>query len=97
MRSNVCLLTPNQAFQLESKGIVPSCREHRHISRAKANALVEEIAVYRDDAGNFIRLLEVRWIGKGKRYLVFVRSRNWERRDSAGMIVMQLVPGGGAL
>lgn len=95
--ANVCILSPQQAFEFENNGIVPCCRQHRHISRTKADELIEQASVFRDDSGNFVRLLEVRWIGKHKRYLAFVRSRNWKRMDSAGTITMQLIPGGGTL
>ena len=96
MHSNgVCILTPAQAYQLEANGIVPSCREHRHLSRGKAEELVSEHVVFRDDRGDFSRLVEARWVGKGKCYLAFVRSREWKRVDSAGTTTMQLVPAGG--
>lgn len=94
MRSNVCLLTPHQAVQLEINGIVPSCREHRHLSRIRADELIREFVVFRDERGEFLRLVEARWIGKGKKYLAFVRSRMWKRMDSGGTVTMQLVPGG---
>jgi hypothetical protein len=95
MRSSICVLTPNQAFQLEFNGILPSCRDHRHLSRGQADQLLGEKLVYRDDHGDFARIVEARWVGKGKRYLTFVRSREWKRRDSAGTVTMQLVPAGG--
>lgn len=94
MRTNVCVLTPHQAFQLETKGIIPSCREHYHISRAKAAELISERVVFRNDGGDFVRHIEARWVGKGKKYLAFVRSRIWKRMDSAGTVTMQLIPGG---
>lgn len=97
MHSNgVCILTPAQAFQYETHGILPSCREHRHLSRGKAQELVDQRIVYCDDRGDYARILEARWVGKGKRYLTFIRSREWKRLDSAGTTVMQLVPAGGA-
>jgi hypothetical protein len=96
MHSNgVCILTPHQAFQLERNGILPDCREHRHLSRGKAEELIAEHFVFRDERGNYTRYLEARWVGKGKRFLVFVRSREWKRLESAGTTVMQLVPAGG--
>jgi hypothetical protein len=95
--NRVCVLTPAQALALESRALVPCCREHRHISRAQADDLVENnYLVYRDDRGDFVRSIEVRWVGKGKKYLAFVRSRLWKRVESASTTVMQLVPGGGA-
>jgi hypothetical protein len=94
--NGVCILTPNQAFQLESNGIVPDCREHRHLSRGRADQLIEEHIVFRDDQGDYVRYTEARWVGRGKRYLTFVRSREWKRMDSAGTTCMQLVPAGGA-
>jgi len=94
--SGVCVLTPAQAYQLEAHGLIPSCREHRHLSRGKAEELVSEHIVFRDDHGDYSRLVEARWIGKGKRFLAFVRSREWKRMESAGTTVMQLVPAGGA-
>jgi len=95
MHSGVCILTPNQAFQLERNGIIPDCRQHRHLARKKADELIEQHVVFRDDRGDFSRLVEARWVGKGKRCIVFVRSREWKRLDSAGTTVMQLVPAGG--
>lgn len=96
MHSNgVCVLTPRQAIQLESNGIIPDCRAHRHLSRGAADELIGQTLVYRDERGDFSRLVEARWIGPGKKYLAFVRSRDWKRMDSAGTTVMQLVPAGG--
>lgn len=94
--NGVCILTPSQALQFESHGITPDCHLHRHMSRGKAEELVAQRIVYRDDQGDFTRLIEARWVGKGKRYITFVRSREWKRLDSAGSTVMQLVPAGGA-
>ena len=93
--NRVCILSPNEAFQLERNELVPDCRQHRHLSRGKANELIHAHVVFRDDRGDYVRYLEARWVGKGKRYLVFVRSRNWKRMESSGATVMQLVPGGG--
>jgi hypothetical protein len=96
MHSNgVCVLTPAQAFELETNGVIPPCQNHRHLSRGKADALVAEHIVYRDDRGDWVRFVEARYIGKGKKYLSFIRSREWKRMDSAGTITMQLVPAGG--
>lgn len=96
MHSNVCILTPAQAFEFESHGIPPPCETHRHLSRTRAEELIAEHVVFRDDRGDFVRYVEVRWVGKHKRFITFIRSRAWERRDSAGTVVMQLVPAGGA-
>lgn len=93
--SGVCVLTPAQAHQLETNGIIPSCREHRHLSRSKAEDLIAERVIFRDDRGDYARTVEARWVGKGKKFLTFVRSREWKRLDSAGTTVMQLVPAGG--
>ena len=95
--NRVCVLSPAQSFQLELNGIIPDCRQHHHLSRRKAEELIAEHAVFRDDLGNFVRHAEVRWIGRGKRYLAFLRSRQWKRMDSAGTTTMQLIPGGGVL
>ena len=95
MYKGVCILTPAQAFQYETHGIVPQCTQHRHMARVKADELVSERIVFRDDRGDFSRLVVARWVGKGKRCVVFVRSREWKRLDSAGTTVMQLVPAGG--
>lgn len=65
------------------------------MSRGKAEQLVAEHIVIRDDRGDFVRYVEARWIGKGKKFLTFVRSREWKRKDSAGTVAMQLVPAGG--
>lgn len=96
MRTNVCIITPHQALQLEINGILPSCREHRHLSRSRAEELIADHIVFRDDRGDFVRYVEAQWVGKHKRFITFIRSRAWERRDSAGTVVMQLVPAGGA-
>jgi hypothetical protein len=97
MHSNgICILSPSQAFQLETDGIIPDCRQHRHLSRGKAIGLIEDHFVFRDDQGDYVRYLEARWVGKGKKYVTFIRSREWKRMDSAGTTVMQLVPAGGA-
>lgn len=96
MHSNgVCVLTPRQAYQLEFHDIVPNCREHRHLSRGAAEELIGQTVVVREDSGDFARQVEARWIGRGKKYLAFVRSREWKRMESAGTTVMQLVPAGG--
>lgn len=92
----VCILSPNQAFQFETHAQIPSCREHRHISRAKGEELIQQNIVYRDDRGDFVHTLEARWVGKGKRWLTFVHAREWKRMESASTTVMQLVPSGGA-
>jgi hypothetical protein len=96
MHNGICVLTPAQAFQLEHHGIIPSCTQHRHLSRGKAEELIAEHIVFQNDGGNFVRHIEARWVGKGKRYLAFVRSREWKRMDSAGTVTMQLVPAGGS-
>lgn len=97
MHSNgVCVLSPADAFDLEHYGKIPACEHHRHFSRGKAEQLIGEHIVCRDDRGDFVRYIEARWVGRGKHYLTFVRSREWVRRDSAGTVVMQLVPAGGA-
>lgn len=93
--NGVCVLTPNQAFQFERNGILPQCQNHRHLSRGAAEELVDQHIVFRDDRGDFVRYMEARWVGKGKRFLTFVRSREWKRLESAGTTVMQLVPAGG--
>lgn len=96
MHSNgVCVLTPAQAFRLEANGVIPSCCDHRHLSRGKAEQLIAQHFVYLDDQGNYVRMAEARWVGKRKRFMTFVRSREWKRLASAGVIVMQLVPAGG--
>ena len=98
MRTNgICILTPAQAFEFEHRGIVPPCPNHRHISRGKAEELIAERIIFRDDRGDFVRFLEARWVGKHKRFICFVRAREWKRLLSAGTTVMQLVPGGGTL
>lgn len=94
--NGVCILTPNQAFQLETNGILPDCRAHRHLSRGRADTLVEDHIIFRDDHGEYVRYLEARWVGKGKHYIAFVRAREWKRMDSSGTTTMQLVPAGGA-
>jgi len=94
--NGVCILTPAQAFEYERNGVLPPCVNHRHMSRGKARELVNEHIVFRDDRGDFVRYVEARWVGKGKRYIAFVRAREWQRRDSAATTVMQLVPAGGA-
>ena len=85
MRSKVCILTPNQAFQLETSGIIPCCRDHRHLSRDRAEKLIAEYIVFRDDRGDFVRYIEARWVGKHKRFLTFIRSRAWARRNSGAI------------
>lgn len=93
--NGVCILTPAQAFEFERNGRLPSCENHRHLSRGRAEELISEHIVFRDDRGDFVRYVEARWVGKGKKYLTFVRSREWKRLDSAGTTTMQLVPAGG--
>jgi hypothetical protein len=82
-------------MQFESDGIAPSCREHRHLSRGKAAELAAERIVFRDDRGDFVNYIEARWVGKGRKFLTFIRSREWKRVQSSGTTVMQLVPAGG--
>ena len=94
--ARVCVLSPAQAYQYEANRIVSPCPKHRHMSRSKAEELVAERIVIRDERGDFVRYVEARWVGKGKRYITFVRSRQWKRLESAGTTVMQLVPAGGA-
>jgi hypothetical protein len=96
--SNVCLLTPRQAHQLEVHGLEPSCRQHRHISKAQAEALIADAVTTLNDAGKWTRLCAARWLGAGKRRLVFMRAREWRRTPSGDnqVRVLQLVPGGGA-
>lgn len=94
--SRVCIISPSQAYAFETHAQVPSCRDHRHISRTKADELIGLNVVYRDDRGDFVHTLEARWVGKGKRWLTFVHAREWKRMESAATTVMQLVPGGGA-
>jgi hypothetical protein len=94
--NGVCVLTPAQADELERNGTIPSCLHHRHLSRGKAEELISEHIVFRDDRGEYVRSVEARWVGKGKRYIAFVRSREWKRVESSGTTVMQLVPAGGA-
>lgn len=93
--ARVCVLSPAQAYQYEINGIISPCQKHRHMSRRKAEQLIAEHIVIRDDRGDFVRYVEARWIGKGKKFLTFVRSREWKRLESAGTTVMQLVPAGG--
>lgn len=96
MHSNgICVLTPTQAFDFERDGTIPSCREHRHLSRGKAEELIAQRIVYLDDQGDYARVAEARWVGKGRRFMTFIRSREWKRLDSAGTVTMQLVPAGG--
>lgn len=94
--NGVCILSPNQAFQFERNGTLPNCREHRHLTRRTADELVADHRIWRDDHGDYIRYVEARWVGKGKRFITFIRSREWKRMDSAGTTTMQLVPAGGA-
>jgi hypothetical protein len=97
MHSNgVCVLTPAQADEFERNGTVACCTQHRHLSRGKAEELASERIVCRDDRGDFVSYIEARWVGKGRKYLTFVRSREWKRMESSGTTVMQLVPAGGA-
>ena len=93
--NGVCVLTPAQADEFERNGLIPSCHQHRHLSRGKADDLIAEHIIFRDDRGDFVNYLEARWVGKGKKYLTFVRGREWKRMESAGTTVMQLVPAGG--
>ena len=83
-------------MRFETDGIAPPCQNHRHLSRGKANELISEHIIFRDDRGDFVSYIEARWVGRGKKYLTFVRSREWKRMESSGTTVMQLVPAGGA-
>lgn len=94
--NGICVLTPAQAFEYEHHGTIPPCQNHRHLSRRKAEELIAEHIIFRNDGGDFVRYVEVRWVGRGKKFLTFIRSREWARRDSAGTVTMQLVPAGGA-
>jgi hypothetical protein len=96
MGVKICILSPAQAFELEQNGTIPPCDSHRHLSRGQADELIAEHIVFRDERGDYVRYLEARWVGKGKKYLTFLRGREWKRMDSAGTTVMQLVPAGGA-
>jgi hypothetical protein len=36
----VCVLTSTEAIDLETNGIIPNCRQHRHLGRRAANSLI---------------------------------------------------------
>jgi hypothetical protein len=94
--NGVCILTPRQAHEFEMRGTLPSCRDHHHISKGKADELADDSVVVLSDNGDPVRMSQVRWIGKGKHFMVFERARSWKRIPSEGVTVMQLVPSGGS-
>jgi hypothetical protein len=85
---SVCLLSHSEAARLENWNIWPICKAHRHISRAKAEVLVQE-----NDA---------RWIGgahtkvQGPVTMIvptFLQGRTWKPvGPRLGVRVWQFVP-----
>lgn len=57
----VCVLSPEEAIDLDRKNLQPSCSSHRHISTTKAELLVSQGGI----------ISAAKWLGKEKRYLVF--------------------------
>jgi hypothetical protein len=74
---------------------------HHHFSRREADELNELLCVRmtRDQDGkeHFQQEREAAYIGKGRRVIVFERSRCWRPALSGGAYVMQLCYGGSAL
>ena len=76
---------------MEHNGTIPPCENHRHMSRGKAEEIIAERFIFLSDQGNFVRFVEAKWVGKGKKFMSFVRHREWRRLPSAGTTVMQLI------
>jgi hypothetical protein len=76
----VCVLSPAELADLES-GVQPNCRCHTHISRRKADELNELVLNTPQRKER-----EAAYVGKGKRFIVFQRSRSWMPKMSGGAL-----------
>lgn len=83
-RKRVCVLNEVEAEQLEHHGVSYPClsasRRHAHYTRKAVQLLIKKG--------------EARWVGGTENVMTFVRARTWQPKDSGGMTVNQMVPGG---
>ena len=59
MSKHVCLLSEWDADQFVALGIIPDCREHRHLKQAEAVEMVDGVGPYPRPVAD--------WVGNGSR------------------------------
>jgi len=85
MAKTICELAPWEAELWREKGVIPNCKNHRHVSKMDA--------CEKTCHGNFSAYASAiaEWVGP--RAILLKSDRVWRRVPSAGVGVMQLVDG----